>query len=140
MRHIMAIALIGLLAGGTALASERKSERNARMNTEARLDKALQGYEQSGPAQSCVNHRDLGGNKSVGDAILFSGNSGRVYVNRPAGGCANINLGRSLVTRTTSSQLCRGDIATVVDPVSGASYGGCGLGEFVPYKRVRNRG
>ena len=140
MKLILGIAAIGLLAGGTALAGGRSHDRNDRMDTEARLDKALRGFEQSGPAQSCVNHRDLGGNKSVGDAILFSGKGGRVYVNRPAGGCANINLGRALVTRTTSTQLCRGDIASVVDPVSGANYGGCGLGEFVPYKRVRNRG
>ncbi|HEY5722186.1 MAG TPA: hypothetical protein VIT45_07675 [Allosphingosinicella sp.] len=140
MRHIVAIALLGLLAGGTALASERKSERDARMDTEAKLDKALSGYEQDGPAVSCVSQRTLGGNKSVGDAVLFSGNTGRVYVNRPAGGCPSMNLGRTLITRTTSSQLCRGDIAHVVDPVSGASYGACGLGEFVPYKRVRNRG
>ena len=110
------------------------------MDTEAKLNKALRNYEQAGPAVSCVNQRDLGGNKSIGDAILFSGKGGRAYLNRPAGGCPNMNFGRALVTRTSSSQLCRGDIATVVDPVSGFSYGGCGLGEFVPYKRVRSRG
>jgi hypothetical protein len=139
MKQIVAIAALGLLACTAALASG-SSERNARMDTEAKLDKALSGYEQAGPALSCVSHRSLGGNKSVGDAILFSGTSGRLYVNRPAGGCANMNFGRALVTRTSSSQLCRGDIATVVDPVSGVSYGACGLGEFVPYKRVRSRG
>ncbi len=139
MKQIVAIAALGLLGGSAALAYGGGGGHYAHMNTDAKLDKALRGFEQSGPAQSCVNHRDLGGNKSVGDAILFSGKGGRVYVNRPAGGCANINLGRALVTRTTSTQLCRGDIASVVDPVSGANYGGCGLGEFVPYKRVRNR-
>ena len=140
MKLILAIAAIGLLAGGTALAGGRSHDRSNGMDTEAKLAEALRGYEQSGPAESCVSHRKLGGNKSVGDAILFHGQTGRVYVNRPPGGCPNVNLGRSLVTRTTGSRLCRGDIATVVDPVSGASYGGCGLGEFVPYKRVRSRG
>src|SRR5687767_12610907 len=108
MKQIVAIAALGLLAGTAALASHGGSGRDG-MNTEAKLDKALRNYEQSGPAQSCVNHRDLGGNKSVGDAILFTGKGGRLYVNRPAGGCSNINLGRALVTRTTSTQLCRGD-------------------------------
>lgn len=140
MRQILAIAALGLLAGSAALASERGSERSARMDTQAKLDKALRNYEQAGPAVSCVNQRDLGGNKSIGDAILFSGARGRAYVNRPAGGCPSMNFGGTLVTRTSSSQLCRGDIARVVDPVSGFSYGGCGLGEFVPYKRVRSRG
>ena len=140
MKQIVAIAALGLLGGSAALAYGGGGGHHARMDTDAKLDKALSGYEQSGPAQSCVNHRDLGGNKSVGDAILFHGTTGRIYVNRPPGGCPNMNFGRSLETRTSSSQLCRGDIATVVDPVSGFSYGGCGLGEFVPYKRVRSRG
>src|SRR5688572_18651378 len=54
MRRILAIAALGLVAGGTALASDRSSERDARMDTEAKLDKALSGYEQAGPAVSCV--------------------------------------------------------------------------------------
>ena len=140
MKQIVAIAALGLLAGTAAFASHGESRRDAGMDTETKLAKALRGYEQAGPAMSCVSQRSLGGNKSVGDAILFHGTTGRLYVNRPAGGCPSMNLGRSLVTRTTSSQLCRGDIATVVDPVSGATYGGCGLGDFVPYKRLRNRG
>ena len=139
MKQIFAIALLGLLVGSAAYAGGG-SGRHGHMDDEAKLAKALSGYEQAGPAVSCVSHRTLGGNKSVGDAILFSGTTGRLYVNRPAGGCPNMNFGRTLVTRTTGSRLCRGDIATVVDPVSGASYGACGLGEFVPYKRVRNRG
>lgn len=90
----------------------------------------------AGPAISCVNLRDLRGNRSIGDgAILFEGPGGLVYVNRPAGGCPDLNTGRTLVTRTPSGRLCRGDIATVVDPVSQVDYGSCGLGEFVPYRR-----
>jgi hypothetical protein len=37
--------------------------------------------------------------------------------------------------RSQSGQLCRGDIAFVVDLTSGTQYGGCGLGDFTPYDR-----
>ena len=105
----------------------------------ASLAAALEGFEQSGPPVSCVNQRDLQGNRSAGEgAIIFRGPTSRtLWVNRPAGGCPSLDLGRTLVTRTSSTQLCRGDIARVVDLTSGTEYGGCGLGDFTPYRRVR---
>ncbi len=105
---------------------------------ESRLAAQLEGRV-AGPPQSCVRQQDLLGNESVGEgAIVFRARtSGLVYVNRPAAGCPEIRAGRALVTRTTMTQLCRGDIAEVIDPVSGISYGACGLGDFTPYRRVR---
>jgi hypothetical protein len=68
------------------------------------------------------------------NTILFR--DGRtVYVNHPLGGCNNLQQsGRALVTRNFGPQLCRGDLATVVDNTSGMSVGACALGDFVPYK------
>ena len=110
-------------------------------NDEAKLSAALQGYSQAGPPVSCVNLRMLGGNKSAGEtAIIFEGTSrARLWVNRPRGGCPDLEGGRALETRTPTGQLCSGDIATVFDPVSRINYGSCGLGEFVPYRRVARR-
>jgi hypothetical protein len=88
------------------------------------------------PTVDCVRIRDLGGNRTVGDAIVFGGNRRRIYINHPPGGCPDLRSGRSLTFRTTQSQLCRGDIVTVVDLVSGTSFGGCGLGGFTPYDRT----
>jgi hypothetical protein len=90
------------------------------------------------PPVSCVSLRDLGGNRSVGEeAVVFGGNARRIWVNRPPAGCPSLEAGRTLVVRTSSGRLCRGDIVTVFDPVSHAEYGGCGLGDFTPYDRVR---
>jgi hypothetical protein len=106
---------------------------------EASLASQLRNYEPAGPPVSCVRMRDLGGNKSAGEgAIVFDGIGGRKWVNRPAGGCPSLEFGRALRVRTTSSQLCRNDIVTVFDPVSRSEYGGCGLGDFEPYRRVRS--
>ena len=131
-----AILAAGCAYNGGPQASARAQAQAA--DDEAGLAAALSGRI-AGPPQDCVDPRDLGGNKSYGrDVILFSGRTDDVvYVNRPAGGCSDLNFGRALKTRTTTTQLCRGDIVTVFDPISGTEYGGCGLGEFTPYRRAR---
>ncbi|MDQ8756992.1 hypothetical protein RCO27_12210 [Sphingosinicella sp. LHD-64] len=126
------IATLGLalLAVGSAGAEGGQSS--------PEVDKAAEALagRTAGTPVSCVNLRDLRGNRSIGDgAILFEGAGNIAYVNRPAGGCPDLGAGRTLVTRTPSGQLCRGDIARVVDLTSGVEYGSCGLGDFVPYSR-----
>jgi len=128
---IPALVLLGGYAALAAVGTQSPSERDA-----ARTAQLMAGRTAGTPV-SCVNMRDLGSSRSTGDGgILFEGPGRRiVYVNRPAGGCPDLGPGRTLVTRTTTTRLCRGDIAQVVDPVSRVNYGGCGLGDFVPYTR-----
>ena len=120
----------------TLLAACAQEEMEPSADARAALSDELRNYEPAGQPVSCVSQRDLRGNRSAGDAIIFTGPGDRIWVNRPAGGCPGVGAGRSLVTRTSSTQLCRGDIANVVDLVSGHSGGGCPLGDFVPYRRV----
>lgn len=103
--------------------------------SQAKLDRALAGRS-SGEPLTCVSSRDLDSSNTIGDGIIiFEGRSDTIFVNRPHGGCPGLQRGRSLVTRTSVDRLCRGDIATILDPVSGVEFGGCGLGDFVPYRR-----
>ena len=131
MKKIIALSAAALTAGCTA---ERPMEMSA--EAQSQLTAELDGRV-AGPPQNCVSRRDLQGNRSVGEgAIIFQGrSSGIVYVNRPPAGCPELDFGRALLTRSPSTQLCSGDIATVFDPVSGIQYGSCGLGEFTPYRR-----
>ena len=133
MKHLILLASACLAVGCT---TDDPVETAA--NDEARLAAKLRGFEPAGPPVTCVNMRDLRGNESAGEgAIVFDGNGGKKWVNRPAGGCPSLEFGRALRTRTTSTQLCRGDIATVFDPVSRTEFGGCGLADFEPYRRIK---
>ena len=104
---------------------------------QGRLDEALAGRV-AGPPVDCVNSSELRGNRTFGDgAILFEARGDILYLNQPPGGCGGLGPGRAFRTTTTVARMCRGDIITVFEPVSGAEYGGCGLGDFVPYRRER---
>jgi hypothetical protein len=136
MKHLLLIAAACLAAGCTT--DEPGDRADIRADDEASLAAQLSGFEADGPPVQCVNSRDLKGNRSAGEtAIVFSGSGGRLWVNRPAAGCPDLRMSRALKTRTPSTRLCRGDIATVFDTLTGFEYGGCGLGEFEPYRRVR---
>ncbi|MEA3008828.1 MAG: hypothetical protein QOJ91_520 [Sphingomonadales bacterium] len=136
MRHLILLASVCLAAGCTT--DEPGAQADMRAGDEASLTAQLSGYEPAGPPVDCVNSRDLRGNRSAGEtAIVFSGVGGRKWVNRPPAGCPDLGFSRALRTQTTGTRLCRGDIATVFDPVARAEYGGCGLGSFEPYRRVK---
>ena len=134
MKTVSLLLGLGLLG---ACADRPPAETTA--SDQTKLAAMLANYEQSGPPVSCVFQRDLRGNRSVGgSAIVFDGiSSSTVWVNRPAGGCPPLESGQALVTHTSNGQLCRGDVATVIDPVANITYGGCGLGDFTPYRRVK---
>ena len=131
MKHVILIALAGIALGG--LASDDPGPLSDEV--QAQLDEQLAGRT-AGRAVSCVRQPDLMGSRSIGEEVLlFRGRGGVTWVNRPPGGCPRVDSGRSLVSITPTTQLCRGDIVNVVDPVGGFSYGSCGLGDFVPYRR-----
>ncbi|HET9426762.1 MAG TPA: hypothetical protein VFO69_00230 [Allosphingosinicella sp.] len=128
------------VAGAATLLSGCMMEEEPGISAEAqsRLAVELEGYAPDGPAVSCVRSPDLEGNRTVGpDTIVFSGPGGRKWVNHTRGGCPSLEFGRALRFRTTSPQLCSGDIAVVFEPTTGIEYGGCALGDFTPYRRAR---
>ncbi|HVN32026.1 MAG TPA: hypothetical protein VMT45_08555 [Thermoanaerobaculaceae bacterium] len=104
---------------------------------EGDLTEALSGRI-AGPPQDCVGEADLAGNTAYGKGVIVfrSHTDETLYVNRPAVGCPGLDFGRAIKTRTPSARLCRGDVITVFDPVSGTEYGSCSLGEFTPYRRT----
>ena len=66
---------------------------------------------------------------------MFRASPRLVYRNDFRGGsCDRLGGGSyALVTRSTSTSLCSGDIAQVVDTANGFTVGSCVLGDFVPF-------
>jgi hypothetical protein len=139
MMKMLAFSVLALGLGGCTATTDDTAAQTRAARADTQLAEATRGRV-AGPPVSCVSQRLLRGNKSAGEgAIIFEGTNGLVYVNRPPAGCPELNTFRALQTRTIGTQLCRGDIATVFDPTSGMFYGSCGLGDFVPYRRVASR-
>jgi hypothetical protein len=92
---------------------------------------------------SCLPHYRSSDMRVIDDdTIAFRDGSSRVYVAHMQGGCNNLSRGSyALVTHQFgSADLCRGDIARVVDTLNGFTVGSCVFGDFVPYVRAGLRG
>jgi hypothetical protein len=127
---LLATAVAGLCACATA---SEPAQRSA--SAQRQYDNLLAG-KVAGKAEKCLpTYRSNDMTVIDDDTILFR--DGRtVYVNHPLGGCQSLGRsGSALVTRNIGPQLCRGDLATVVDNSSGMTLGACSLGDFVPYRK-----
>lgn len=126
---MLASAIVGLCACATASEPEQRSAR-----AQQSYDRALAGKVAGEPVRCLPLYRSNDMVAIDETTILFR--DGRtIYVNHPLGSCGG--LGRfnyTLVTRTFGSNLCRGDIARVVDLTTGVHRGSCALGDFVPYR------
>ena len=88
------------------------------------------------PAQACLPQYRSQDMIVVDDnTLLFRDGRNLVYRNNVQGGC-HIGAGDTLVTRSITSSLCRGDIAQVTDLRNHMVVGSCVLGDFIPYRRL----
>ena len=101
------------------------------------LSAALAGRT-AGEPRSCVRLQDVRNTRSAGrDTILFDGPGDVVYVNRARSSCPDIKSWHAIRHRTVGTNICANELIRVFDPNSGIEYGGCSLGEFVPWRRDR---
>jgi hypothetical protein len=134
--RILGSVMILLLVSSSAVAGSQKNE--ARVAKEAAaLEKVLTG-KVSGKPVSCITLSQADRSQIIGEnAIIYRVSSNRLFVNKPRGGCSGLREGRTIITRTPTSQLCSGDIARVVDLPSGFEGASCILGEFTPYTKAK---
>jgi hypothetical protein len=89
----------------------------------------------AGPPISCLPSYQRNDMVTIDDGTVAFRNGRTVYVNKLLGECSGLASGfYTLVTRTSGTGLCRGDIARVEDIRTGIMVGSCGIGDFVPYK------
>ena len=102
---------------------------------EAALAAALAGRTAREPV-SCVRQQDVRNTRSAGgNTLLFDGPGDTVYVNEASGACPAIRPWHAIRLRTSTTQMCAGELIRVFDPQTGVEYGGCSLGRFVPWRR-----
>jgi len=125
-----------LLAGGLLASCTTAPEPTYRSaNKQAELAKLLTGKVAQRPI-SCLPHYRSGDMRVIDDdTIAFRDGGRRTYVAHLNGGCSHLGSGgAALVTHQYgSADLCRGDIARVVDTLNGMTIGSCSFGDFTPY-------
>ncbi len=133
--------VISVLIVGTALASCTTAPPQPTRTAEKQQEyqQLITGKVAQAPI-SCLPHYRANDMRVIDDdTIAFRDGNNQVYVAHMQGGCNNLAGGQfALVTRQFgSSDLCRGDIARVVDLPNGMTVGSCSFGDFTPYVRPR---
>lgn len=130
-------ALLAVIAAASACAASAVTElRTARAQSE--LARALAGKVAGPPIKCLPSHRTRDMTIIDDNTILFRDGRNRVYRNDPPGGCSPMGgAGYTLVTRSITGEMCRGDFVQVVDLTSRITAGACSLGEFIPYETAR---
>jgi hypothetical protein len=99
-------------------------------------DKILAGRTPGKPV-SCIQQNFVDDSRIFDNgSILYKMKGGPDYLNTPHE-CTALRSDRGIVTKTTGTSLCSGDLIDVVDFTSHFDYGACPLGEFVPYPRAK---
>lgn len=131
---LLATGSIALLGSGSSASEQAAQSPKAQKE----LSQALAGRVAGQPVECINNFRGKSRMTVIDDQTILFRDSGVVYLQKPPGGCSNLDRGTTtLVTRLHGSeQLCAGDINQVVDQNSGIFRGSCAFGQFIPYRKV----
>ena len=138
MRRVIPFLLAAVLAGCSATPPPPPPAPN--YQREQHLAQWLNGLAPSGPRQDCLASYHQKEMTIVDNStILFRDSPDHVWVQKTQSACSPLaGPGPyALLTRSTMSSLCSGDIAQVVETGSGMIVGSCVIGEFQPYSRPR---
>lgn len=118
-----------LLVGAAAYAKPR-------LTPEEALAKALEDRVAGEPVDCIYTPRVMSTRIYDKTAIVYdAGNT--IWVNRPESGAGMLDDNDIMVTTPFGSQLCSVDIVRMIDRGAGFWRGSVGLGQFVPYKKVK---
>ena len=130
----MRILMIGIAAVTLASCETAPEQVTRTAAAQATYDKMLSG-KTAGREQGCLSSLRAKDMTVIDDDTILFKDGRTVYENKPLGTCLNLsNSSYALATRNVGPQLCRGDIANVVDTSVGITVGSCALGNFVPYR------
>ena len=135
MRFLPLLLIAPAIASCSTAPPVQSADQMAR--TEARLAELTAGRVAGAPV-ACLS-RNQSDDMTVipGGAVALRDNARRLYINHMQGSCPNLRDTNALVTKPVgTTQLCRGDIAQLIDTTSRVFVGSCVFGDFVPYTRA----
>jgi hypothetical protein len=131
MRKILPLVAIGLAFTATATSAQRPDR-------EAQLERALEGRVAGEPVD-CITLSRIRGTRIIPDTAIVYEVGNVLYVNRPRAGARSLDESDTLVSRPFSNRLCSIDTVQLYDTSARMTHGVVFLGDFVPYRRVRDR-
>lgn len=132
---VLPLSIAALALNGCALTpAETARAAEQRAATQAALAKDLAGLSPR-ETRDCLDPNLTSSLKAYGPTLVYRVSGKLSYVNETGGGCEGVERGDILVTKSNSGRLCRGDIATTVEPGSRMPSGSCALGSFVTWRK-----
>lgn len=134
MKRRWTVLLCVAAAACAPTTAEVARQEKAAAKQRLKLDQALAGLT-PGPAIDCLSgvERRTANTQVYGSTVLFRISSSRMIRNDMNGNCPELARDPIVVTSTPTDQLCRGDIARLIDRTSRFPMGACIYGPFVPY-------
>lgn len=134
IRRSLSVAIV-LLAGCSAEHAAAPGDPDAQTARDAgKIAAALNGLTPGRPV-SCIQQARIRDMKKFTNTILYEYSPREIYRVTTTPGCNGLRYGDIVISRTTTGQLCRGDIIRTAAPNGAGPTGTCALGSFVPYRR-----
>jgi hypothetical protein len=132
--------LSALIVGATLAGCAATAEQPMRSAQKQQEYQRLIAGKVAGPPVSCLPTYNANDMIVIDEqTIAFRQGGNHVYIAHMPGGCSN--LGRPPYVMVTkqfgTAQLCRGDIARIVDTTNRITVGSCVFGDFTPYSRAQ---
>jgi hypothetical protein len=128
---------LAFLLLGTAMIAALPVQAETRRGGEAELARVLEGRVAGEPVD-CIDLHRVRSSRVIEDTAIVYDAGGTLYVNRPRNGAEELNRFDAMLTRLPTTRLCSVDTVTMFDTTSRMMTGIVFLGEFVPYRRVRD--
>ena len=132
-------SIASILAAATVLSLAVAADAKPRLSGEEKLAKMLEGRV-AGEPRDCIYLPSVRSSRIIDDTAIVYDAGSTLYVNRPRGGAYGLDDDDVMVMdlHGSGSSLCSIDVVRLHDRTSHFYSGFVGLGEFVPYRKVKS--
>lgn len=129
-RNWMAATAAIVLVAGCASAGEP-------LEMSEEVAERLAEFEATGETRSCIGVTQIRNIDALDESRFLVRAGGGYYLNEVSGRCNGADRAFNRLQYSTSTgQLCRNEIITIVDNSNGFTVGSCGLGDFQELEKI----